>query len=157
LGLGAYLTLRGEVTGGAIIAASITTSRAMAPVEQVIAHWRSFLAARQSFDRLSKTLERFKVGSPSLQLPPPVERLVLANATVCVPGTDRVVLADVGFELQGGQALAIIGPSAAGKSSLARAITGVWPLVRGSVRLDGAELHGWSSEELGKHIGYLPQ
>ncbi|WP_166298506.1 type I secretion system permease/ATPase [Bradyrhizobium sp. 2S1] len=157
LGLGAYLTIRGEVTGGAIIAASITTSRAMAPVEQVIAHWRNFLAARHSFDRLSKMLDRFTVAAPSLALPPPVERLTLANATVCVPGTQRPVLCDVGFELRSGQALAIIGPSAAGKSSLARAITGVWPLLHGSVRLDGAELDGWTSDELGKHIGYLPQ
>ena len=157
LGLGAYLTVRGEVTGGAIIAASITTSRALAPVEQVIAHWRNFLAARQSFDRLSKMLGRFPTVRQPLALPPPVERLALENVTVCVPGTERPVLFDVSFELRRGQALAVIGPSAAGKSSLARAITGVWPLLRGSVRLDGAELEGWSADELGRHIGYLPQ
>jgi PrtD family type I secretion system ABC transporter len=157
LGLGAYLTLRGELTGGAIIAASITTSRALAPVEQVIAHWRNFLAARQSYDRLSKTLDRFPAVHRPLTLPAPVERLALENATVCVPGTQRAVLFDVSLELRSGQALALIGPSAAGKSSLARAITGVWPLARGSIRLDGAELGGWSPDELGRHIGYLPQ
>lgn len=157
LGLGAYLTVRGEVTGGAIIAASITTSRALAPVEQVIAHWRNFLAARQSFDRLSKTLGRFPATHSPLALPPPVERLAVENATVCVPGIERPVLFDVSFELRRGQALAVIGPSAAGKSSLARAITGVWPLLRGSIRLDGAELEGWSPDQLGQHIGYLPQ
>jgi ATP-binding cassette subfamily C protein len=158
LGLGAYLTVRGEVTGGAIIAASITTSRALAPVEQVIAHWRNFLAARQSLDRLSKTLDRFPAARPPpLALPPPVERLAVENATVCVPGTERPVLFNISFGLQRGQALAVIGPSAAGKSSLARAITGVWPVLRGSVRLDGAELEGWSPDELGRHIGYLPQ
>jgi PrtD family type I secretion system ABC transporter len=157
LGLGAYLTLRGELTGGAIIAASITTSRALAPVEQVIAHWRNFLAARQSYDRLSKTLERFPTVQRPLALPAPVVRLALENATVCVPGTQRAVLFDVSLELRSGQALALIGPSAAGKSSLARAITGVWPLARGSIRLDGAELSGWSPDELGQHIGYLPQ
>lgn len=157
LGLGAYLTVRGQVTGGAIIAASITTSRALAPVEQVIAHWRNFLAARQSYDRLSKTLDRLPAAHRPLALPPPVERLTLENATLCVPGTERPVLFDVSFELRRGQALAVIGASAAGKSSLARAITGVWPLLRGSIRLDGAELEGWSPDELGRHIGYLPQ
>jgi ATP-binding cassette, subfamily C, bacterial len=157
LGLGAYLTVRGEVTGGAIIAASITTSRALAPVEQAIAHWRNFLAARQSFDRLSNTLDRFPAAHRPLTLPPPVERLAVENATVCAPCAERAVLFDVSFELLRGQALAVIGPSAAGKSSLARAITGVWPLLRGSIRLDGAELQGWSPDELGRHIGYLPQ
>ena len=157
LGLGAYLTLRGELTGGAIIAASITTSRALAPVEQVIAHWRNFLAARQSYDRLSKTLDRFPAVHRPLALPAPVERLALENATVCVPGTQHAVLFDVSLELRRGQAVAVIGPSAAGKSSLARAITGVWPLARGSIRLDGAELKSWSADELGRHIGYLPQ
>jgi ATP-binding cassette, subfamily C, bacterial len=157
LGLGAYLTLRGELTGGAIIAASITTSRALAPVEQVIAHWRNFMAARQSYDRLSKTLDRFPAVHRPLTLPAPVERLALENATVCVPGTERAVLFNVSLELRRGQAVAVIGPSAAGKSSLARAITGVWPLARGSIRLDGAELRSWSPDELGRHIGYLPQ
>ena len=157
LGLGAYLTVRGDVTGGAIIAASITTSRALAPVEQVIAHWRNFLAARQSFDRLSKALERCPATCRPLALPPPTDRLALENATVCVPGTERPVLFNISFELKCGQALAVIGPSAAGKSSLARAMTGVWPLLRGSIRLDGAELAGWSPDELGRHIGYLPQ
>jgi ATP-binding cassette subfamily C protein len=157
LGLGAYLTVRGQVTGGAIIAASITTSRALAPVEQVIAHWRNFLAARQSYDRLSKTLDRFPSAQQPLALPPPAERLTLENVTVGVPGTDRPVLLDISFELKRGQALAVIGASAAGKSSLARAITGVWPLLRGSIRLDGAELQGWAPDVLGQHIGYLPQ
>jgi PrtD family type I secretion system ABC transporter len=157
LGLGAYLTVRGEVTGGAIIAASITTSRALAPVEQVIAHWRNFLAARQSYARLSNMLGGLPAAYRPLALPPPAERLALENVTVCVPGTELPVLFGMSFELWSGQALAVIGPSAAGKSSLARAITGVWPLLHGSVRLDGAELEGWSSEELGRHIGYLSQ
>jgi len=157
LGLGAYLTVRGEVTGGVIIAASITTSRALAPVEQVIAHWRNFLGARQSFGRLKMMLEGFPAAHRPLALPPPVERLSLESVSVCVPGTERPVLVDVSFELRRGQALAVIGATAAGKSSLARAITGVWRPVRGSIRLDGAELEGWAADELGRHIGYLPQ
>ena len=157
LGLGAYLTVRGEVTGGAIIAASITTSRALAPVEQVIAHWRNFQAARQSFRRLTSTLRNFPVAPQLLALPAPAERLSVENATLCAPGSERIILANIGFELRAGQALAVIGPSAAGKSSLARVITGVWRLQRGCIRLDGAEIDHWSSEELGQHVGYLPQ
>jgi ATP-binding cassette, subfamily C, bacterial len=157
LGAGAYLTLRGEVTGGAIIAASIASSRALAPVEQVIAHWRNFLAARHSLGRLAHTLDRLPSAAEPLSLPAPAERLAVENVSLCVPGTERPVLVNISFELRRGQALAVIGPSAAGKSSLARAITGVWLLLRGSIRLDGAELDRWSPSELGRHIGYLPQ
>jgi ABC-type protease/lipase transport system fused ATPase/permease subunit len=102
-------------------------------------------------------LDRFPATHRPLALPPPKERLSLESVSVCVPGTERPVLVDISFELRRGQALAVIGPTAAGKSSLARAITGVWPLVRGSVRLDGGELDGWSLEERGRHVGYLPQ
>jgi ABC-type protease/lipase transport system fused ATPase/permease subunit len=102
-------------------------------------------------------LGKFPSARRQLALPPPVDRLALENVTVCVPGTERPVLFDVSFELRRGQALAVIGPTAAGKSSLARVITGVWPLLRGSIRLDGAELDGWPADELGGHIGYLPQ
>jgi ATP-binding cassette, subfamily C, bacterial len=157
LGTGAYLTLRGEVTGGAIIAASIASSRALAPVEQIIAHWRNFVAARHCLGRLAHTLERLPSAAEPVSLPAPADRLAVENVSVCVPGTERPVLVNISFELRGGQALAVIGPSAAGKSSLARAITGVWPLLRGSIRLDGAELDRWSPAELGRHIGYLPQ
>ncbi|MGJ4930464.1 type I secretion system permease/ATPase [Bradyrhizobium sp. HKCCYLS2038] len=157
LGLGAYLTVRGEITSGAIIAASITTSRALAPIEQVIAHWRPFLAARQSLRRLSETLRNLPLLDPPFALPAPTQRLSLENATLCAPGTQCLVLSNISFELRAGQALAIIGPSAAGKSSLARAICGVWPLKQGCIRLDGAEINHWSSKQLGQHIGYLPQ
>jgi PrtD family type I secretion system ABC transporter len=157
LGLGAYLTVRGEVTAGAIIAGSIATSRALAPVEQVIAHWRGFVGARQSYGRLNRALNLLPPEGDPIVLPPPSKGLAVQNATVVVPGSQRVVLLNASFELWSGQALAIIGPSAAGKSSLARAITGVWPLARGSIRLDGAELDRWAAEDLGRHIGYLPQ
>ena len=157
LGIGAYLTVKGEVTAGAIIAASIASSRALAPVEQVIGQWRSFLAARQSYNRLGTALETLPPMNTSLTLPPPFQTLKLNNVTVCVPGTQRPVLVNASFELRGGQALAVIGSSAAGKSTLARAITGVWPLLRGSIRLDGAELGQWAPGTLGQHIGYLPQ
>ncbi|MBS0243150.1 MAG: type I secretion system permease/ATPase, partial [Proteobacteria bacterium] len=157
LGLGAYLTLRGEVSGGAIIAASITTSRALAPVEMVIGQWRSFLAARQSLGRLRAILANAPSSAPRLSLPAPTQSLLIESLSVAVPGTEKPVLAQINLELKSGQALAVIGPSAAGKSSLARAVTGVWPPWAGSVRLDGAELKDWSPTELGTHIGYLPQ
>ncbi len=157
LGLGAYLTIRGEVTAGAIIAASITTSRALAPVEQTIAHWRGFVGARQSYSRLGQALGFFASELEPLALPAPTQSLSVQDVAVVVPGTERAVLLDVSFELERGTALAIIGPSAAGKSSLARAITGLWPLVRGSIRLDGAELTRWAPDALGQYIGYVPQ
>jgi ATP-binding cassette subfamily C protein len=157
LGLGAFLTVRGEVTAGAIIAASIATSRALAPVEQAIAHWRGFIGARQSYSRLMSAMDAMPVAGKPLALPPPSLSLAFQNATIIVPGTQRMVISNLSFEMRCGQALAIIGPSAAGKSSLARALTGIWPLARGSIRLDGAELDRWAPEDLGSHIGYVPQ
>jgi ATP-binding cassette, subfamily C, bacterial len=157
LGLGAYLTVRGEVTAGAIIAASITTSRALAPVEHVIAHWRGFVGARQSYRRLGNALSAWPSVAAPIQLPAPSQSLALQNIVVAIPGAQRAAVINMSFSLQSGQALAVIGPSAAGKSSLARAITGVWPLARGAIRLDGAELNRWTDEVLGSHIGYLPQ
>jgi ATP-binding cassette, subfamily C, bacterial len=157
LGLGAYLTLHGDVTAGAIIAASIASSRALAPVEQVIANWRGFLAARQGYKRLKQA---FAAAAPAVQplaLPAPAESLRVENLCVVVPGAQEFVLSNITFELRRGEALAVIGPSAAGKSSLARAITGIWPVARGSIRLDGAELGQWSVEDLGRHVGYVPQ
>jgi ATP-binding cassette, subfamily C, bacterial len=158
LGLGAYLVIRGQMTAGGIIAASIASSRALAPIEMAIAHWKNFVAARHSYARLQNVLGEAPVeGNGPLLLPPPADNLTLENVTVAVPGTQRAVLVDVSFELKAGQGVGVIGPSAAGKSTLARAIVGLWPAARGIVRLDGAGLDRWSPEELGRHIGYLPQ
>ena len=158
LGMGAYLAIRGQMTGGAIIAASIASSRALAPIELAITHWKSFVAARQSYARLRKVLNGPLVaGNDPLQLPPPASNVALEGVTVAIPGTHRVVLADISFELKAGEGLGVIGRSAAGKSTLARALIGLWPLARGEVRLDGAALDRWSREELGRHVGYLPQ
>ena len=145
------------MTAGAIIAASIAASRALAPVEQAIAHWRGFIAARQSYVRLVGALAAMPGARRPLPLPAPSLSLALQNVTVMIPGTQRTVISNLSLEMRCGQALAIIGPSAAGKSSLARAITGVWPVVRGCVRLDGAEFDRWSPEDLGSHLGYVPQ
>lgn len=157
LGLGAYLTIRGQLSAGAIIAASIAASRSLAPVELAITHWKSFVAARQSYARLATTLGALPNETAPLELPPPARSLSLEGIAVPVPGTERMVLSNLSFDLKCGQALGVIGPSAAGKSTLARAVAGVWPVTRGAVRLDGAAHERWSSEELGRHIGYLPQ
>jgi ATP-binding cassette subfamily C protein len=157
LGLGAYLTIRGEMTAGAIIACSIAASRALAPIEVAIGNWRGFAAARKAAERLDAVLGGLGEKVPPLQLPAPTRALKVENVSVPAPGTQTLLLGGVSFDLAAGTVLAVIGPSAAGKSTLARALTGVWPLARGAVRLDGAALASWSVEELGRHIGYLPQ
>jgi ATP-binding cassette subfamily C protein len=157
LGVGAYLTIKGEMTAGAIIACSIAASRALAPIEVAIGNWRGFAAARKAAERLDGVLGSLPARAAPLLLPAPRRSLAVENLWVAAPGTQTAILGGVGFELAAGTVLAVIGPSAAGKSTLARALTGVWPLSRGAVRLDGAALPSWSLEELGRHIGYLPQ
>ena len=157
LGLGAFLVIHGEASSGVIIASSIMTSRALAPVEQVIAQWKSFGAARQSWKRLVDLFNNFPEPVDPLPLEKPRESLAVEGLVLTPPGVQRVVVANLSFELKAGSALGVIGPSASGKSSLARALVGVWRPQRGSVRLDGAALNQWSQEGLGRHIGYLPQ
>ena len=158
LGLGAYLVLRNEVSGGAIIAGSIVMSRALAPIETVIQHWRGFVDARQASHRLRQLFLRAGSGiSKVTELPAPRSRLALENVSVTPPGHAKPVVINVSFALQAGEALGIIGPSGSGKSTLARAMVGVWPLHGGAVRLDGASLDQWRPEDLGRHVGYLPQ
>jgi len=157
LGIGAYLTIKGEMTAGAIIACSIAASRALAPIEVAIANWRGLVGARKACARLDAVLANLPRPGEPLLLPAPGKSLQVEGLSVAVPGTQTAILGGVGFEVAAGTVVAVIGPSAAGKSTLARALTGVWPLARGAVRLDGAALGSWSREELGRHIGYLPQ
>jgi PrtD family type I secretion system ABC transporter len=145
------------MTGGAIIAASIVASRALAPIELAIANWRGFTGARQACRRLDATLASLPKQDQPLLLRAPVRSLNVEGISVAVPGTQTVTLSRISFDLKAGTVLAVIGPSAAGKSTLARAVVGVWPLVQGTVRLDGAALASWSPEKLGKYVGYLPQ
>lgn len=157
LGLGAYLVLQGELTGGGMIAGSILLGRALAPVEQAIGAWKGLVAARASHDRLQSLLSRHRPSAPALRLPAPeghlsVERLVFAS-----PNSDRPILKHVTFELAAGEVLAVIGPSGSGKSTLCRLITGIWAPGSGHVRLDGAEVHTWERSDFGAHVGYLPQ
>ncbi len=157
LAVGAYLVIAGEITAGVMIASSILVSRALAPVELAIANWRSFLSARQSWTRLkSIAAENAHVVAP-MQLPAPRRSFALESVSGAAPGATRPVIEGVSLSLSAGDGLGIIGPSAAGKSSLAKMIVGVWPNASGKVRLDGATLDHWSEESLGRHIGYLPQ
>jgi ATP-binding cassette subfamily C protein len=157
LGIGAYLVIQQEATAGIIIASSILTSRALAPVELAIANWKGFVAARHGWRRLSELLHKLPREDESMALPQPRAQLSVENIAVNPPGEQKVILVDIAFALKAGQGLGIIGPTASGKSSLARALVGVWHPARGKVRLDGAALEQWSAEELGRHIGYLPQ
>jgi PrtD family type I secretion system ABC transporter len=157
LAVGAWLVIQNQATAGIIIAGSILASRALAPIELVIAQWRTFVAARQSWHRLNNLLIRLPVEEQPMALPRPKNLLSVEQISVAPPGTNVVVVQDAAFELKAGQGLGIVGPSASGKSSLVRAIVGVWITVRGKVRIDGATLDQWSSEALGEHIGYLPQ
>jgi len=157
LGVGAYLVIYQESTAGIIIASSILTSRALAPVELAIANWKGFVAARQGAQRLQQLLALLPAEEEPMRLPPPKSVLSVENVTVLPPGGEKLVVHDVSFELKSGQGLGIIGPSGSGKSSLARALVGVWQPARGSIRLDRAALYQWSSEAVGQHIGYLPQ
>jgi PrtD family type I secretion system ABC transporter len=157
LAVGAWLVINQESTPGIIIAGSILGGRALAPVDLAIANWRGFVAARQSWQRLSSLLTHLPAQAAPMPLQPPVRSLVLQSAAVAVPGGHTIVCQDVNFTLTGGKALGVIGPTASGKSSLARMLVGVWTPVRGSVRLDGASIDQWAPEALGRHIGYLPQ
>jgi PrtD family type I secretion system ABC transporter len=157
LGLGAWLVINQEASGGVIIASSILVSRALAPVELAIANWKGFVSARQGWKRLTNMMAMLPVEEVPLELPTPAGTLVVEGIAAVPPSERRVVLSDISFDLKAGAGLGVIGPSASGKSSLARILVGVWPAARGKVRLDGAALEQWSPELLGTHIGYLPQ
>ncbi|MFM9940870.1 MAG: type I secretion system permease/ATPase [Hyphomicrobiaceae bacterium] len=157
LGIGAYLTIKGQVTGGAMIAASIASSRALAPIELAIANWRGLSQARQARDRLARLPAMLGESAERLTLPPPKSILRLDNVSVVAPGTQRVLIEGITFEIKAGECLGIIGSSAAGKSTLVRAIAGIWGLRSGSVRIDGATIEQWGSSNLGRHVGYVPQ
>jgi ATP-binding cassette subfamily C protein len=151
LGLGAYLVIIGQVTGGVMIAASILVSRALAPIEIAIANWRGFLAARQSAERLSMLLQSLPIRPEAMELPRP------AGLWIAAPGHQKPIVQNASFSLRAGDGLGVIGPSASGKSTLARALVGAWLPLRGTIRLDGGALDQWSPAALGGHIGYLPQ
>jgi ATP-binding cassette subfamily C protein len=157
LAVGAYLVIHQEATAGIIIAGSILSARALAPVDLAIAHWKSFVAARQSWHRLTGLLASMPPRTAQTMLQTPSSRLSVESVSIAAPGDQKFIVQDVTFALAAGNGLGIIGPSGSGKSSLVRALVGVWQPARGKVRLDGAALDQWSSDVLGRHVGYLPQ
>lgn len=157
LGVGAYLAIHREISMGMVIAGSILLGRALAPMDLMISTWRSFLAARESYGRLNKLLADVPVSAQPMPLPPPRGELRMEKVVVIPPGAQSPVLKGVNLTVEPGQLVAIVGPSAAGKSTLIRAMLGIHQPVSGSVRLDGAEIDQWERENLGRHIGYLPQ
>lgn len=157
LGMGAYLTIQGELSAGAIIACSVASARALAPIDMAIGNWKNVLQARSSWDRLHETLEASVKRQEPVALPLPSKSLSVENVTVAEPATGRVIVADIAFKVTAGQALGIIGPSGGGKTTLIKAMSGVWPPLRGHVRLDGADLTQWQESMIAASIGYLPQ
>jgi PrtD family type I secretion system ABC transporter len=157
LGLGAYLTIKGQMSGGAIIAASIASSRALAPVDMAIANWKYVVQARGAWSRINETLVVLAGFKVPMNLPLPLKTFRVEKLTVAAPASGTVLLSEISFELKAGQALGVIGSSGGGKTSLMRAMTGVWSALRGSIRFDDAELSQWPESSLGSLIGYLPQ
>ncbi len=158
LGLGGWLAIDGHITSGMMIAGSILMGRTLAPIEQVINVWKSYSAAKLSYGRLVKLLETHPQRGTGMSLPRPEGVLAVEGVTATPPGSQGdAVLHNVSFAIQPGDVLGIIGPSASGKSTLARLLVGIWPVSEGIVRLDNADIYQWNKDELGPYIGYLPQ
>jgi len=157
LGLGAYLVLTQQASAGIMIATTILLGRAVQPVEQLVGSWRGLTDARAAYQRLDELSKDFAPATPHLTMPRPEGRLIAEGVSYRVPGAEKVLLFSIAFGLEPGESLAIIGPSAAGKSTLARLLTGVWAPTTGTVRLDGADIAYWPRQDLGPWIGYVPQ
>lgn len=158
LGLGGWLAIDGHITPGMMIAGSILMGRTLAPIEQVINVWKSWSSARLSYQRLVKLLEQNPPRGTNMSLPAPKGELSVENVSATPPGSQgEAVLHNVSFAIQPGDVLGVIGPSASGKSTLARLMVGIWPVDEGIVRLDSADIYQWNKDELGPYIGYLPQ
>ncbi|WP_084151016.1 type I secretion system permease/ATPase [Azohydromonas australica] len=157
MALGLFLAIEGVITGGMVMAATMLIARSVAPLQQLISGWPGVVKARQAYDRLNQLLGEDEGRSQQMALPAPTGRLVVEGMSAVPQGMAKPVLADLDFSLEAGQALAIVGPSASGKSSLAKLLVGVWKPAQGSVRLDGVEISDWNHDELGPHIGYVPQ
>lgn len=157
LGIGAYLVLNNQLTAGGMIAASILMGRGLAPIEQSIGAWRGFVGARSAYGRLEKVLASVPTRENRMALSPPKGKLLAEGVSYVIPGTNTPILRNISFDLEPGEAMAIVGPSASGKSSLCRLMVGVWKPSQGAMRLDGAEVHQWDRTDFGRYVGYLPQ
>lgn len=157
MALGAFLAMEGLITGGMVIAATMLISKAVGPIQQLLANWKDIVAARQSYERLNALLEADIKLDSHMKLPEVRGLLTVENAVAVPPGQNKPVLTEVKFAVEPGQAVAVVGPSAAGKTCLVRLLIGVWKPPVGSVRLDGVEIADWNHDEVGPQIGYVPQ
>ena len=157
LGVGAYLAVRGDITPGTMIAGSIIMGRALAPVEMGVSQWRTFVFTRNAYRRLSEIMGSNDIPDPPMPLPELIGEVTIDKLIVIPPGAETPVLMNISLSVTPGTALGLIGPSGSGKSSLARALVGVWRPHAGSIRYDGAELTQWDPEQLGPYLGYMPQ
>ena len=157
LGFGALLVLDGKITGGMMIVSSILMGRTLSPVEQLIGVWKTWSSTRSAYSRLNDLLAANPARHTGMALPKPQGRISVEGVTAGPPGSHLAVIKNLSFAIVPGDILGIIGPSGSGKSTLARLLVGVWPSAMGTVRLDGADMYQWNKNELGPHIGYLPQ
>ena len=159
LGAACWLSLYNNLLGGAgmMIVASILGGRVLAPMAQLVAQWRSIVGARDAYSRLSGLLEKLQPLEAGMPLPAPKGMLSVEAVVAAAPGSTLPILKGVSFALRAGEVLMVVGPSAAGKTTLARLLMGLWPAASGKVRLDGADVHAWHKSQLGRHLGYLPQ
>jgi ATP-binding cassette subfamily C exporter for protease/lipase len=157
LGAGALLVIDGQLSPGAMIAANVLMTRALAPIDMLVGTWRGYITARDAFRRLGRLLAAHPERDPALRRVPPTGQVALRAVTATAPGRAKPILREVSLELPAGQVLVILGASGSGKSTLARVMLGIWGDVRGEVLLDGRPIADWDRVELGPHIGYLPQ
>jgi ATP-binding cassette, subfamily C, bacterial PrsD len=158
LGIGAFLVVSDKASGGVMVASSIMMGRALAPVEVALGSWKQLIAARQGIARLRDICKvTARPAEPPVMLPRPSRELIVQELSVAAPGTEKPIVSNISFALSAGTGLALLGASASGKTTLSKALVGIWPAQHGVVRLDGAALDQWRNEDLGRHIGYLPQ
>ncbi len=157
LALGAYLVITHQINPGLLMAGSLLLGRALSPIDQMIGSWKGFVAAKVQYDRLNKVMNDLKAEPERMPLPAPEGHIQVENIIVTPPGAKAPVLRSVSFVAPAGSIVGIVGPSAAGKSTLVRALMGIWPPQHGVVRLDGADIASWDKQALGPHVGYLPQ
>lgn len=157
LAAGAYLVITHEINPGLMMAGSLLLGRALSPIDQMIGSWKGFVAARVQYQRLNETLEKLHAEPERMSLPDPQGHVQVESLVVAAPGAKAPVIRNISFVAPAGSIVGIVGPSAAGKSTLARALLGIWPPQHGKVRLDGADISAWDKQKLGPHLGYLPQ
>lgn len=157
LGLGAYLAVSHEINPGLVIAGSVLLGRALAPLDLIIGSWKGFIAARSQYARLNSILDQQNAEPERMQLPAPIGHVTVENLTLGAPGAKTPIIKGIGFNAPAGAMIGVVGPSASGKSTLGKALVGVWKPQHGVVRLDAADIATWDKSQLGPHLGYLPQ